>query len=90
MVPIFFRANRAKFIVNVMFLRVGIFLAVMPVIMRNYAIVGDRGLTTSSAGMNFYVGNHPVATGIYEQVDFLPTAEPDREREEFMREADRR
>ena len=40
--------------------------------------------------MNFYVGNHPGATGIYAQVDFLPTAEPDREREEFMREADRR
>ena len=90
MVPIFFRANPAKFVLNVMFLWGGIFLVVMPVIMRNYVIVGEWGLTTSSAGMNFYVGNHPGATGIYAQVDFLPTAEPDREREEFMREADRR
>ena len=90
MVPIFFRANRAKFVKNVIFLWGGIFLAVMPVIMRNYAIGGEWGLTTSSAGMNFYVGNHPGATGIYAQVDFLSTAEPDREREEFMREADRR
>ena len=40
--------------------------------------------------MNFYVGNHPAANGIYAQVDFLPSAEPDLEREAFIREAEAR
>ena len=57
---------------------------------RNYLVGGEWLLTTSSAGMNFYVGNHPEANGIYAQVDFLPSAEPDLEREAFVREAEAR
>ncbi len=57
---------------------------------RNYLVGGEWLLTTSSAGMNFYVGNHPDANGIYAQVDFLPSAEPDLEREAFVREAEAR
>jgi len=57
---------------------------------RNSLVGGEWVLTTSSAGMNFYVGNHPGATGIYAQVDFLSSAEPEREREEFLKEAQRR
>ncbi len=55
---------------------------------RNYLVGGEWLLTTSSAGMNFYVGNHPEANGIYAQVDFLPSAEPDLERTAFIREAE--
>ncbi len=63
-------------------------LVVGTVACRNYLVGGEWLLTTSSAGMNFYVGNHPEANGIYAQVDFLPSAEPDLEREAFIREAE--
>ena len=63
-------------------------LVVGAVACRNYLVGGEWLLTTSSAGMNFYVGNHPEANGIYAQVDFLPSAEPDLEREAFIREAE--
>ena len=69
---------------------VGCGLVVGAVAWRNYLVGGEWLLTTSSAGMNFYVGNHPEATGIYAQVDFLPSAEPDMEREAFIREAEAR
>ena len=65
-------------------------LVVVAVIVRNFAVGGEWLLTTSSAGMNFYVGNHPGANGIYAQVDFLPSAEPDLERTAFIREASAR
>lgn len=68
----------------------GCALVVGAVAWRNVVIGGEWLLTTSSAGMNFYVGNHPEATGIYAQVDFLPSAEPDLEREAFIREAEAR
>ncbi len=63
-------------------------LVVGAVACRNYLVGGEWLLTTSSAGMNFYVGNHPEANGIYAQVDFLTSAEPDLEREVFIREAE--
>ena len=66
----------------------GCSLVVGAVACRNYFVGGEWLLTTSSAGMNFYVGNHPEANGIYAQVDFLPSAEPDLEREAFIREAE--
>jgi tetratricopeptide (TPR) repeat protein len=65
-------------------------LILAPVLARNWLAGRELTLTTSSAGMNFYVGNHPGATGIYAQVDFVPSAEPDQEREGFAREAERR
>ncbi|MFT7691425.1 MAG: 4-amino-4-deoxy-L-arabinose transferase-like glycosyltransferase/TolA-binding protein [Candidatus Latescibacterota bacterium] len=68
----------------------GIALVLVPVAARNYIVGGEWVLTTSAAGMNFYVGNHPDATGIYAQANFLSSAEPDNEREEFIREAQRR
>ena len=69
---------------------VGCGLVVGAVAGRNFLVGGEWLLTTSSAGMNFYVGNHPAANGIYAQVDFLPSAEPDLERESFIREAEAR
>ena len=65
-------------------------LVVGVVAWRNYYVGGEWLLTTSSAGMNFYVGNHSEASGIYAQVDFLPSAEPDLERAAFIREAEAR
>ena len=58
--------------------------------MRNFLVGGEFVLTTSAAGMNFYVGNHPGATGIYAQVDFLSSPEPEKEKGAFLQEARRR
>ena len=69
---------------------IGCSLVLGPVLVRNWVVGGEFALTTSSAGMNFYVGNNPQATGIYAQADFVPSAEPDQERQEFLREAERR
>lgn len=71
-------------------LAVGCALPLLPALAHNWVVGGEFGLTTSSAGMNFYVGNHPEATGIYSQVPFVDSAEPDRERQGFQREAERR
>ena len=64
-------------------------LVVGLVVLRNFVVGGELLLTTSSAGMNLYVGNHPGANGIYSQVEFLRSAEPDLERLAFVREAER-
>ena len=64
-------------------------LVVGLVVLRNFVVGGELLLTTSSAGMNLYVGNHPGANGIYSQVEFLSSAEPDLERLAFVREAER-
>lgn len=65
-------------------------LVLAPAMARNGLVGGEFALTTSSAGMNFYVGNNPQATGIYAQAEFVPSAEPDQEREGFLREARQR
>ncbi len=41
-------------------------LVLLPVAVRNYAVSGEFHLTTSQFGPNFYIGNHPGASGTYE------------------------
>lgn len=43
----------------------GIALVLGPVAVRNRAVSGEWHLTTSQFGPNFYIGNHPGATGTY-------------------------
>ena len=42
----------------------GAFLAVAPVTIRNFVKGGEFVPVSSNAGMNFYIGNHPKATGM--------------------------
>ena len=44
----------------------GCALVLLPVAVRNYAVGGEFHLTTSQFGPNFYIGNHPGASGTYE------------------------
>ncbi|MBI4718670.1 MAG: tetratricopeptide repeat protein [Planctomycetes bacterium] len=51
--------------------RVGLMLAglavvLLPVGVRNLAVGGEFVLTTAQMGPNFYIGNHPAATGSYQ------------------------
>jgi tetratricopeptide (TPR) repeat protein len=63
-------------------------LAVLFVVaVRNMFVGGEFTLTTSSAGMNFYVGNNPDATGLYWEAPFLSSAEPQYEDEDYRRVA---
>lgn len=45
---------------------VGLAIPLGPVMVRNAVVGGEWALTTSQAGSNFYIGNNPAATGIYE------------------------
>lgn len=54
---------------------------------RNLIVGNEFTLTTSSAGMNFYVGNNPDATGLYWEAPFLTSAEPQYEDEDYRRVA---
>ena len=42
----------------------GLVLTIMPVTIRNYIITGEFILISSQGGVNFYIGNNPVANGL--------------------------
>ena len=44
----------------------GLTLMLLPVAVRNYVVGGEFHLTTSQLGPNFYIGNHPGASGFYQ------------------------
>ncbi len=44
----------------------GLAIVLMPIAARNYAVGGGFQITTSQLGPNFYIGNHPGASGTYE------------------------
>ncbi len=79
--------NRDTWIKRSIWLTVGVLILLIPVGIRNLAVGGDFALTTSSAGMNFYVGNNPEATGLYWEAPFLTSIEPQYEDEDYRRVA---
>ncbi|MBM40835.1 MAG: hypothetical protein CL483_02780 [Acidobacteria bacterium] len=48
----------------------GIAVVLLPVAARNLAVGGEFYLTTSQFGPNFYIGNNPGASGIYQPLRF--------------------
>ncbi|MFZ1946686.1 MAG: tetratricopeptide repeat protein [bacterium] len=44
---------------------IGVAVVVLPIMVRNYAVGRDVVPLTSNAGLNFYIGNSPAATGAY-------------------------
>lgn len=69
----------------------GLFLVIFPVMLRNYLLDKKMGLvlTTSSAGINFYIGNNSEARGTNVMPDFV-TPCPGAMEKDFEREAERR
>ncbi|MCK4271280.1 glycosyltransferase family 39 protein [bacterium] len=64
------RARRGKgvrWVPAVLAVFLGVFLAVVPVTMRNFVVGDDLVLITSNLGLNFFVGNNPDAHGYYEE-----------------------
>ncbi len=49
---------------------VGVCSVIFPVTIRNYVVGREFILSTSMGGMNFYLGNNPIATGVYRPLSF--------------------
>ncbi len=77
-------------ILPVVLLTIGTLLVITPAMIRNARLGGEFTLTTSSAGMNFFVGNHEQSIGLYSEVPWLMSAEPADEAEGYRQEAMRR
>lgn len=78
---------RSTWIKNSVMICVGAAIILFPVGIRNLLVGHEFTLTTSSAGMNLYVGNNPDATGLYWEAPFLSSAEPWYEDEDYRRTA---
>jgi len=84
---LFFMNHRPTTVRHSAIVTVGVLIILLPVGIRNLVIGGDFTLTTSSAGMNFHVGNNPDATGLYWEAPFLSSVEPQYEDEDYRRVA---
>jgi tetratricopeptide (TPR) repeat protein len=51
-------------------LLLGLVLMLLPVSVRNWSVGGEFHLTTAQFGPNFYIGNNPAATGIYQPLRY--------------------
>jgi tetratricopeptide (TPR) repeat protein len=88
------RISRRKFQVSKL-VRPALFVAAIlvvlsPALVRNWAVAQSPILTTSSGGINFFIGNRAGATGIYDEFDFIQSFDPWREAEGFRVEASKR
>ncbi|NQU06638.1 MAG: tetratricopeptide repeat protein [Calditrichaeota bacterium] len=79
--------DKTTWLKRAVFIVLGALIILFPVGVRNLILGGEFTLTTSSAGMNFYVGNNPDATGLYWEAPFLSSYEPQYEDEEYRRVA---
>ena len=61
---LFFTAGKLKSLKYVALFAGGILLTMIPVGVRNHIVAKDFVVTPPSAGLNFYIGNGPTATGI--------------------------
>jgi len=68
----------------------GTFVMLLPVLVRNISVSGSPLLTTSSAGINFYIGNRTGALGAYEELPWLEASDPQTEAQRYRDEAARR
>ncbi len=84
-----FLQNRSSVVKRSVTLAIAMSILLFPVGIRNLIVGGEFVLTTSSAGMNLYVGNNPDAHGLYWEAPFLSSAEPQYENEDYRIEASR-
>ena len=65
-------------------------ILVVPVIVRNTIVGGDLTLTTTTAGINIYIGNHYGSNGSYTEAPFVMSADATNEAEGYRLEAEAR
>lgn len=72
------------------FFSIGIALAILPVTLRNYAVSGEFVPVTAGGGEIIYMSYYEGSNGYYVPPDFIHTANPLAEHEEFRQEAIKR
>jgi len=82
--------DRKRAVSYIIILTVATFITVLPALIRNYQHGGGFAMTTSSAGINLFIGNHGSANGLYTQAPWLTSAEPIYESGDFIAEAEKR
>ncbi len=87
---LFFQMNRFDLLKKSGLMIAGAIIVMLPFLIRNYSYSGHFGLTQTSGGMVFWVGNNENASGIYDEPLFLTSAEPDREEADYRIEASKR
>ncbi len=68
-------------------------IVLLPVVVRNYLVLGETVLVNTQGGVNFYIGNNPHATGYYGIPPVIPRHagdHPEKQRKEFRRLAEER
>jgi len=85
LLPAFLIKDRASALKRWGLVVAGVVVLLIPIGVRNLIVGHEFTLTTSSAGMNFYVGNNPDASGLYWEAPFLSSIEPQYEDEEYRR-----
>jgi len=71
-------------------LLIGTLIPLLPVLVRNMTVGGSPFLTTSSAGVNFYIGNRVGALGAIEELPWLKASDANTEAKLYRKEASRR
>ncbi len=72
------------------FFGIGVALMILPVTLRNYAVSGEFIPVTAGGGEVFYMAYYEGSNGYYVPPDFIYTANPLAEHEEFRQEAMKR
>ena len=62
----------------------------LPILIRNWSVDGSLAFTTSSGGINFYIGNRDGASGNYDDAPWLSSSDVFRESEGYRKEAEAR
>ncbi|MFZ5432205.1 MAG: tetratricopeptide repeat protein [Calditrichota bacterium] len=70
-----------------LFFALALAVIIVPVLLRNQRVSGSMVLTTSSGGINFFIGNRAGASGVYDELDFVQSFDPEREAEGYRQEA---
>jgi tetratricopeptide (TPR) repeat protein len=65
-------------------------IVLAPALIRNWVVAGTPTLTTAAGGINFYIGNHNGASGLYDDLPWVESSDPQREAEAYRAEAERR
>jgi 4-amino-4-deoxy-L-arabinose transferase-like glycosyltransferase len=86
-----FRTQRSILLGALGLFLLGLWLPLLPFQLRNHSVAPERGwgLTTSSGGVNLYLGNNPEADGLNQAPAFIRYG-PGHEYQDFKEEAERR
>jgi 4-amino-4-deoxy-L-arabinose transferase-like glycosyltransferase len=68
----------------------GVAILAVPVVIRNTIVGSDLTLTTTTAGVNIYIGNHLESNGSYTEAPFVMSADASYEAEGYRLEAESR